>query len=75
MTLSDNQRPGSGHQRPRWPAGRAAQAMAGAAVTGVLALALAACGGSSGSSKIDLSVSSGPSGRWSTSAGMQGQAV
>jgi hypothetical protein len=62
MTLSDNERAGSRHHRyewPNWPARRAAQAMAGVAVTGVLALALSACGGSSGSSKIDLSVSSG----------------
>jgi hypothetical protein len=60
MTLTDNERAGSRQEWPRGPARRAARVMAGVAATGVLALALAACGGgNSGSSKIDLSVSSG----------------
>jgi hypothetical protein len=61
MALSDDGRAGSRPGQP-WPARHATRAMAGVALAGALALALAGCGGNSGSHTINLSASSGPAG-------------
>jgi hypothetical protein len=60
--LSDNGRGGSRCEQPRRPARHTMQALGGVALAGMLSLALASCGGSSGSRTINLSASSGPAG-------------
>ncbi len=60
--MNDDGRTGSRREQPRWPVRLASRAVPGVALAAVLSLALASCGGSSGSRTINLSVSSGPVG-------------